>query len=56
MRKSKSWIVAKIKPHQDKITLINLEKQNFEFFQLNFKTIKRSTNKVKDIVQPLFPD
>ena len=55
MRNSKSWIVARNKPNQDKIALINLERQNFEFFQPKFKTISRVQNKFKEIIKPVFP-
>ena len=55
MRNSKSWIVARNKPNQDKIALINLERQNFEFFQPTFKTISRVQNKFKEIIKPVFP-
>ena len=55
MTKSKSWIVARNKPNQDKIALINLERQNFEFFQPTFKTMSRRQNKFKEIIKPVFP-
>ena len=55
MSKSKSWIVARNKTNQDKIALINLELQNFEFFQPKFKTISRVRNKFKEIIKPVFP-
>ena len=55
MRNSKSWIVARNKPNQDKIALINLERQNFEFFQPTFKTMSRRQNKFKEIIKPVFP-
>ena len=55
MSNSKSWIVARNKPNQDKIALINLERQNFEFFQPTFKTISRRQNKSKEIIKPVFP-
>ena len=55
MRNSKSWIVARNKPNQDKIALINLERQNFEFFQPTFKTMSRVQNKFKEIIKPVFP-
>ena len=55
MSNSKSWIVAKNKPNQDKIALINLERQNFEFFQPTFKTMSRKQNKLKEIIKPVFP-
>ena len=55
MSNSKSWIIARNKPNQDKIALINLERQNFEFFQPTFKTISRIQNKFKGIIKPVFP-
>ena len=55
MSNSKSWIVARNKPNQDKIALINLERQNFEFFQPTFKTMSRRQNKFKEIIKPVFP-
>ena len=55
MSNPKSWIVARNKPNQDKIALINLERQNFEFFQPTFKTISRVQNKFKEIIKPVFP-
>ena len=55
MSNSKSWIVVRIKPNQDKIALINLERQNFEFFQPKFKTFSRVRNKFKEIIKPVFP-
>jgi transcriptional antiterminator RfaH len=55
MRNSKSWIVARNKPNQDKIALINLERQNFEFFQPTFKTMSKIQNKFKEIIKPVFP-
>ena len=55
MSNTKFWIVAKIKPNQDKIALINLARQNFEFFQPLFKTTSRIQNKFKEIIKPVFP-
>ena len=55
MINSKSWIVARNKPNQDKIALINLKRQNFEFFQPTFKTMSRRQNKFKRIIKPVFP-
>jgi transcriptional antiterminator RfaH len=55
MSNSKSWIVARNRPNQDKTALINLERQSFEFFQPQFKTISRVQNKFKEIIQPVFP-
>ena len=55
MSNSKSWIVAQNKPNKDKIALINLERQNFEFFQPKFKTMSRVQNKFKEIIKPVFP-
>lgn len=55
MNNSKSWIVARNKTNQDKIALINLERQNFEVFQPTFKTISRTRNKFKEIIKPVFP-
>ena len=55
MSNSKSWIVAKNKPNQDKTALINLERQNFEFLQPQFKTISRVRNQFKEIIKPVFP-
>ena len=55
MSNSKSWVVARNKPNQDKIALINLERQNFEFFQPTFKTTARIRNKFKEIIKPVFP-
>ena len=55
MSNSKSWIVARNKPNQDKIALINLERQNFEFFQPTFKTMSRRQNKFTEIIKPVFP-
>ena len=55
MSNSKSWIVARNKPNQDKIALINLERQNFEFFQPTFKTMSRRQNKFKESIKPVFP-
>ena len=55
MSNSKSWIVARNKPNQDKIALINLERQNFEFFQPTFKTMSRIKNKFREIIKPIFP-
>ena len=55
MGNSKSWIVARNKPNQDKIALINLEQQNFEFFQPTFKTMSKRQNKFKEIIKPVFP-
>ena len=55
MSNSKSWIIAKHKPNQYKIALINLERQNYEFFQPTFKTISRRQNKFKEIIKPVFP-
>ncbi len=55
MSNSKSWIVARIKPNQDKIALINLERQNFEFFQPTFETMSRRQNKFKAIIKLVFP-
>ena len=55
MSNSKSWIVARNKPNQDKIALINLERQNFEFFQPTFKTMSRIQNKFKEMIKPVFP-
>jgi transcriptional antiterminator RfaH len=55
MTNSTSWIVARNKPNQDKIALINLERQNFEFFQPKFKTILRARNKFKEVIKPVFP-
>jgi transcriptional antiterminator RfaH len=55
MSNSKSWIVARNKPNQDKIALINLERQNFKFFQPTFKTTSRIKSKFKEIIKPVFP-
>ena len=55
MSNSKSWIVARNKPNQDKIASINLERQNFEFFQPTFKTMSRRQNKFKAITKLVFP-
>ena len=55
MSNSKSWIVARNKPNQDNIALINLERQNFEFFQPTFKTMSRRQNKFMEIIKPVFP-
>ena len=55
MSNTKFWIVAKIKPNQDKIALINLKRQNFEFFQPTFKTMLRMQNKFKEIIKLVFP-
>ncbi|MDB4229090.1 hypothetical protein N9805_00225 [Paracoccaceae bacterium] len=55
MSNSKSWIVARNKSNQDKIALINLERQNFEFFQPTFKTMSKRQNKFKKIIKPVFP-
>ena len=55
MNKSKSWIVARNKANQVKAALINLERQNFEFFHPTFKTISRIRNKSKEIIKPVFP-
>lgn len=55
MSNSKFWIVARNKPNQDKIALINLKLQNFEFFQPTFKTISRRQNKFEEIIKPIFP-
>lgn len=55
MSNSKSWIIARNKPNQDKTALLNLERQNFEFFQPTFKTISRVRNKFKEIIKPVFP-
>ena len=55
MSNSKSWIVARSKPNQDKTALINLERQNFEFFQPSFKTMSKIQNKFKEIIKPVFP-
>jgi transcriptional antiterminator RfaH len=55
MNSSESWIVATTKPNQNKIALINLERQNFEFFQPKFNTISRGQNTFKEIIKPVFP-
>ena len=55
MSNSKSWIVARNKPNQNTTALINLERQNFEFFQPTFKTISRVQNTFKEIIKPVFP-
>ena len=55
MSNSKSWIVARSKPNQDKTALINLERQNFEFFQPTFNTTSRKKGKFKEIIKPVFP-
>ena len=55
MSNSTSWIVARNKPNQDKIALLNLERQNFEFFQPKFKTNSRRQNKFNEIIKPVFP-
>ena len=55
MSNSKSWIVARNKPNQDKTALINLERQNFEFFQPVVKTTLRIKSKFKKIIKPVFP-
>lgn len=55
MSNSKSWILARNKPNQNKIALINLERQNFEIFQPTFKTMSRRQNKFKEIIKPVFP-
>ena len=55
MSNSKSWIVARVKPNQDKIATINLERQGFEFFQPKFKTLSKVHNKFKEIIKPVFP-
>ena len=55
MSSSESWIVAKTKPNQNKIALINLERQNFEFFQPKLNRISRGQNKFKEIIKPVFP-
>ena len=55
MTKSKSWIVARNKPNQDKIALTNLKQQNFEVYQPTFKTMSRIRNKFKEIIKPVFP-
>lgn len=55
MPNSESWIVARNKPNQDKIALINLERQNFKFFQPTFKTMSRVQNKFREIIKPVFP-
>lgn len=55
MSDSKSWIVARSRPNQDKIALINLQRQNFEFFQPRFNSLSRSNNKFKNIIKPVFP-
>ena len=55
MSNSKSWIVARNKPNQDKTALINLERQNFDFFQPTFKTMSKKQNKFKEIIKPVFP-
>ena len=55
MNKSKSWIVAKNKANQDKVALLNLERQNFEFFHPTFKIRSRRRNKSKEIIKPVFP-
>jgi len=49
------WIVAKIKPNQDKIALQNLERQNFIFFQPKFETTAKIKNKFKVTIKPVFP-
>lgn len=55
MNNSKSWVVAKNKPNQDETALINLERQNFEYFQPTFKTTARIRGKFKEIIKPVFP-
>ena len=55
MSNSKSWVVARNKPNQDKIASMNLERQNFEYFQPTFKTIFRVRDKFKEIIKPVFP-
>ena len=55
MSNSKSWIVVRVKPNQDKVATINLERQGFEFFQPTFKTMSRVQNKFKEIIKPVFP-
>ena len=55
MGNSKFWIVARTKSNQDKVALINLERQNFDFFQPTFKTLSRRQNKFKEIIKPVFP-
>jgi transcriptional antiterminator RfaH len=55
MINSKSWIVARIKPNQDKTALRNLERQNFESFQPTFKTLSKLHNKFNEIIKPVFP-
>ena len=55
MSNYKSWILAKNKPNQNKIALMNLERQNFDFFQPTFKVISRRQNKFKEIIKPVFP-
>ena len=55
MSNSKSWIVARNKPNQDKIACMNLERQNFEYFQPTFKTILKARDKFKEIIKPVFP-
>ena len=55
MSNSNSWIVARVKPNQEKTALINLERQNFELFQPTLKTISKMQNKFKEIIKPVFP-
>lgn len=55
MSTNKSWIVAKIKPSQDKIAFLNLGRQEFDFFQPNFKTVSKSRNQFREIIKPVFP-
>ena len=55
MSNTKSWILARNKPNQDKTALINLERQNFEFFHPTFKIISKVRNKFKEIIKPVFP-
>lgn len=49
------WIVAKIKPNQDKIALSNIDRQEFIFFQPTFKTTIKVKNEFKEVIKPVFP-
>ena len=55
MSNSKSWIVAKNKPNQEKTALINLEQQKFEVFHPKFKVLSKVRNKFKEMMKPVFP-
>ena len=50
-----TWLVAQLKPNQDKIAIRNLKNQGFEIFQPLRNITKRRNDKFVQIMAPLFP-